>query len=111
MEEETSHAVKLQLLTTAMKLFFIRPPETQKVLGALLEKCIDEELHMDVHDRALLYYRLLRTNLDEVRWPGGGSALWASSFAPHHRHHALRFPSVRLSHELIAAPVLAPVQF
>lgn len=67
MEEETSHAVKLQLLTTAMKLFFIRPPETQKVLGALLEKCIDEELHMDVHDRALLYYRLLRANLDEAK--------------------------------------------
>lgn len=27
----------------------------------------DEETHMDVHDRALLYYRLLKTNPKEVR--------------------------------------------
>ena len=26
----------------------------------------DEETHMDVHDRALLYYRLLKTNTKEV---------------------------------------------
>ena len=26
----------------------------------------DEESHMDVHDRALLYYRLLKTNVKEV---------------------------------------------
>ena len=27
---------------------------------------LDEEVHMDVHDRALLYYRLLKTNPKEV---------------------------------------------
>eukprot|EP00040_Diaphanoeca_grandis_P001303 m.18080 g.18080 ORF g.18080 m.18080 type:complete len:808 (+) comp11828_c0_seq1:105-2528(+) len=67
MENETSSAVKVQLLTSAMKLFFSRPPEVQKVLGLLLEKTIDEEGDMDVHDRALVYYRLLRTNIDEAR--------------------------------------------
>lgn len=27
----------------------------------------DDEAHMDVHDRALLYYRLLKTNAKEVQ--------------------------------------------
>eukprot|EP00041_Stephanoeca_diplocostata_P036376 m.1324797 g.1324797 ORF g.1324797 m.1324797 type:complete len:805 (-) comp24852_c4_seq1:147-2561(-) len=66
-EDESSSAVRLQMLTTTMKLFFMRPPECQKALGSLLEKMIDEEAHMDVHDRALLYYRLLRTNIDEAK--------------------------------------------
>lgn len=66
-EEEASTAVRLQILTTAMKLFFARPPECQKTLGALFEKMIDDDSHMDVHDRALLYYRLLKTNVEEAR--------------------------------------------
>lgn len=81
MEDETSHSVKLQLLNSAMKLFFLRPPETQKVLGALLEKCIDEELHMDVHDRALLYYRLLRTSVDEAKRVVTSSDIGVDEFA------------------------------
>lgn len=27
---------------------------------------LDEEMHMDIHDRALLYYRLLKTDAKEV---------------------------------------------
>lgn len=67
MEDETSSAVKIQLLTAAMKVFFARPPEAQKVLGRVLEVMIDDELDMDVHDRALLYYRLLRANHTEAQ--------------------------------------------
>ena len=51
-----------------MKLFFKRPPEMQQMLGRLLDAVISDELHQDVHDRALLYYRLLKTNYGEVRW-------------------------------------------
>nr|CCA20281.1 AP1 complex subunit beta putative [Albugo laibachii Nc14] len=57
--EETSPLVQLELLTTAMKLFFKRPPEMQSVLGRLLSSAISDSTHQDVRDRALLYYRLL----------------------------------------------------
>ncbi|CAH3174324.1 unnamed protein product [Porites lobata] len=63
---ESSAEVKLQLLTATMKLFFKKPPECQDMLGRLLKYCVDEEVHMDVHDRALLYYRLLKTNTKEA---------------------------------------------
>ncbi|XP_078345034.1 AP-4 complex subunit beta-1-like isoform X2 [Oculina patagonica] len=63
---EQSAEVKLQLLTATMKLFFKKPPECQDMLGRLLKFCVDEESHMDVHDRALLYYRLLKTNPKEA---------------------------------------------
>lgn len=63
---EQSAEVKLQLLTATMKLFFKKPPECQDMLGRLLKFCVDEETHMDVHDRALLYYRLLKTNAKEA---------------------------------------------
>lgn len=65
-ESEQSAEVKLQLLTATMKLFFKKPPECQDMLGRLLKFCVDEETHMDVHDRALLYYRLLKTNAKEA---------------------------------------------
>lgn len=65
-DSEQSAEVKLQLLTATMKLFFKKPPECQDMLGRLLKYCVDEETHMDVHDRALLYYRLLKTNPKEA---------------------------------------------
>eukprot|EP00736_Rhodelphis_marinus_P014412 Rmarinus@m.11305 len=58
----TSEVVKLELLTAAMKMFFKRPPETQKMLGRLFVAGAEDVSHVDVHDRALFYYRLLRTN-------------------------------------------------
>ncbi|XP_062518423.1 uncharacterized protein LOC134193605 isoform X2 [Corticium candelabrum] len=58
--DEKSSQIRLQLLTATVKLFFKRPPECQEMLGQLLKHCINEETDMDVHDRALLYYRLLR---------------------------------------------------
>jgi hypothetical protein len=48
--------VKLALLTAAAKLFFSRPPEAQKLLGAALAAGLNDA-DQDVHDRALLYYR------------------------------------------------------
>jgi hypothetical protein len=49
-------AVRLALLTAAAKIFFKRPPEGQKLLGACLAAGLGDT-DQDVHDRALLYYR------------------------------------------------------
>ncbi|GBF87867.1 beta-adaptin A [Raphidocelis subcapitata] len=51
--------VRLALLTAAAKLFFRRPPEARKLLGSCLAAGLSDQ-DQDVHDRALLYYRLLR---------------------------------------------------
>ncbi|KAL4579665.1 hypothetical protein LXL04_015821 [Taraxacum kok-saghyz] len=58
-DDETSSEVRLHLLTAVMKCFFRRPPETQKALGAALAAGL-ADMHQDVHDRALFYYRLLQ---------------------------------------------------
>ncbi len=56
--------VKIALLTSTMKLFFQRAPEVQKMLGRLLLKATEDVTSQDLHDRALLYYRLLKTAVD-----------------------------------------------
>lgn len=56
--------VKTALLTNAVKLFFKRPPEVQKFLGRLLSKATEDVSSQDLHDRALLYYRLLKSAPD-----------------------------------------------
>ena len=56
--------VKLALLTATMKLFFLRAPETQRMLGRLLAKACDDVSSQDLHDRALLYYRMLKSSTD-----------------------------------------------
>mmetsp|Transcript_12750 Transcript_12750/g.28324 ORF Transcript_12750/g.28324 Transcript_12750/m.28324 type:complete len:682 (+) Transcript_12750:125-2170(+) len=61
--EETFTGVKLQLLTASMKLFFKRPPEVHRMLGRLFSMALNETSSQDLHDRALLYYRLLNTDL------------------------------------------------
>jgi len=65
--EEPSGAVRLEMLTAAVKLFYCRPPEMQLMLGRLLERAIRETSHPDVRDRALLYYRLLGSSPEEAR--------------------------------------------
>lgn len=50
-----------------MKLFFKRAPEMQPVLGRLLRKALDDTSNVDVRDRALLYYRLLRSHFPEAK--------------------------------------------
>eukprot|EP00979_Chaetoceros_neogracilis_P017894 scaffold10532_cov449-Chaetoceros_neogracile.AAC.11 len=56
--------VKIALLTSTMKLFFQRAPEVQKMLGRLLLKATEDVSSQDLHDRALLYYRLLKSAVD-----------------------------------------------
>uniref|UniRef100_UPI0037E8C3C7 AP-4 complex subunit beta-1 n=1 Tax=Semicossyphus pulcher TaxID=241346 RepID=UPI0037E8C3C7 len=64
---EASLGVKMELLTTTMRLFLCRPAETQDMLGRLLHYCIEEETDMCVRDQALLYYRLLHCGIEETR--------------------------------------------
>lgn len=65
-KEEESTSVQLMLLTSTTKLFFKRPPEVRNCLGSLLQQAI-ESSHPDVKDRALLYYRLLKNDVEEAR--------------------------------------------
>eukprot|EP00428_Durinskia_dybowskii_P013958 CAMPEP_0170223240 /NCGR_PEP_ID=MMETSP0116_2-20130129/11318_1 /TAXON_ID=400756 /ORGANISM="Durinskia baltica, Strain CSIRO CS-38" /LENGTH=834 /DNA_ID=CAMNT_0010473939 /DNA_START=28 /DNA_END=2532 /DNA_ORIENTATION=+ len=65
--EEQSGSVRLEMLTAALKLFFCRPPEMQRMLGSILEKAIEGTAHPDVRDRALMYYRLLEHSPEEAR--------------------------------------------
>ena len=60
--EEQSQEVRLELLSTCAKLFFRRPAEMQRMLGRLLDAAIADASYTDVHDRAMLYYRLLLGN-------------------------------------------------
>jgi AP-4 complex subunit beta-1 len=63
-EEVTDVGIKTALLTTTVKLFFMRPPEVQRMLGRLLSKATNDVSSQDLHDRALLYYRMLRSGTD-----------------------------------------------
>lgn len=63
-DEITDAGIKIALLTSTIKMFFLRPPEVQKMLGRLLAKTSDDVTSQDLHDRALYYYRLLRSGTD-----------------------------------------------
>merc|ERR1712146_518056 len=60
-------SVKINLLTATMKLFFKRPPEMQSMLGRLLAEAVNDVSSQDLHDRALLYYRLLKQDVNLAR--------------------------------------------
>ncbi|KPI90585.1 putative beta-adaptin [Leptomonas seymouri] len=55
--------VRLQLLTSAATLFFKRPPEMQKCLGRIFHALLNDFTNADVLDQALLYFRLMRTDV------------------------------------------------
>jgi len=70
--EEPERHVRLELLTAAVKLFLKRAPECQPMLGTLFTKALGEgdaagELDTDVHDRALMFYRLLQENVHKAK--------------------------------------------
>jgi len=65
-KEESSSVVRMELLSATMKLFFKRPPEVHKMLGKLLKAAISDTTKIDVRDRALMYYRLLKLDIHEA---------------------------------------------
>ncbi len=66
-DQESSISIKTQILTATMKLFFQRPPELQSMLGKLLKAALNDTSDQDLHDRALLYYRLLLNNVEAAK--------------------------------------------
>jgi hypothetical protein len=66
LKDEESVVVRNEVLTATLKLFFKRPPEVQKMMGRLFKFCLSENVSAAVHDRALLYFRLLRSNVREA---------------------------------------------
>jgi hypothetical protein len=80
-KEEESVLVRCELLTATLKLFFKRPPEVQKMMGRLLKACLAEGEGKLVHDRALLYFRLLRANVREAALIIGGDRAAVVDFA------------------------------
>jgi len=65
-EDDAATAVRMELLTSVMKLFFKRPPEMQKTLGRLLKMAVEDVNRVGVRDRALMFYRLLRLDVHEA---------------------------------------------
>lgn len=63
-ESISDSGVKTALLAATVKLFFQRPPEVKNMLGRLLKKATEDVSSQDLHDRALFYYRLLRSSPD-----------------------------------------------
>jgi vesicle coat complex subunit len=66
-EDEESVNIKLTLLSVTVKLFFKRPPEVHKMLGKLLNFAINDVTNQDIHDKALLYYRLLSSDVNAAK--------------------------------------------
>lgn len=64
--DDEPEAVRLELITAAVKLFFRRPPEMRAMLGRLLSAAVEDTAHVNVRDRALLYYRLLVYDVHEA---------------------------------------------
>lgn len=66
-EEQKSICVRLELLTTAVKLFFRRAPEVQAMLGRLFKALSEDDSSPDVLDRVHMYYRLLANDIDSAK--------------------------------------------
>lgn len=58
--------VKLAVLVATLKLFFKRAPECQAMLTRLLQMALNDTTDTDLHDKALLYYRLLRSSVEKT---------------------------------------------
>lgn len=66
-EEQKSSCVRLELLTTAVKLFFRRAPEMQAMLGRLFKSLSEDDATPDILDRVHMYYRLLMNDVDSAK--------------------------------------------
>lgn len=64
-EQREFNSVKLSsvLLTATFKLFFKRAPEVKKMLARFLEQLITNANETDLRQRAVFYYRLLKTDI------------------------------------------------
>ena len=63
--DEANDDVKLQLLVSSLTLFFRRPPEMQHILSDLFNNFMNSQM-INIKDRALAYYRLLKYDIQEA---------------------------------------------
>lgn len=83
--DEPSAAVRLELLAATVKLFLKRPAEMQAMAGRLLEAASADTRFTEVHDRAILYYRLLQHDVRAAKRvltaPVGAAAVFVEEAA------------------------------
>ena len=64
---ETNETVRLQLLTSTVQLFFKTPGEIHKMMSRLLNNAIKNTNQINVKERALFYYKLLKYDINKAK--------------------------------------------
>ena len=59
--------ISVELLTSITKLFFSRAPEMKEMLGKVMKYAISDSNDVDLRDRAMFYYKLLRSDLNVAK--------------------------------------------
>lgn len=63
---EDPDAVKLQLVTAAVKLYLKKPEESEALIQSLLKMATEEADNPDLRDRAYIYWRMLSTSPEKA---------------------------------------------
>ena len=59
--------VQLQLLTSIVKLFLMKPDETEALISEILKQCTEVVPNPDIRDRAYLYWRMLSSDPEAAK--------------------------------------------
>jgi hypothetical protein len=59
--------VQLQLISSIVKAYLVRPKETEEQLQFVLNEATRQTMHPDVRNRALIYWRMLSLSADAAR--------------------------------------------
>jgi len=59
---EEPDAVKLSLVTAAVKLYLKKPEQSETLIQSLLKTATEEAMNPDLRDRAYIYWRMLSTS-------------------------------------------------
>lgn len=80
-EKQEPLEVRHALLNASLKLFLLRAPEMQLVLGRLFSAILnDPNEDIDLKDRAAYYYRSLQSGLPEVKQALSATGLTIDKF-------------------------------
>lgn len=63
---EDPDAVKLSLLTAAVKLYLKKPEQSENLIQSLLKTATEEAMNPDLRDRAYIYWRMLSTSPEKT---------------------------------------------
>lgn len=59
--------ISVELITSIAKLFFGRAPEVKEMLGKFMKFAITDNNDVDLRDRAIFYYKLLKSDINMAR--------------------------------------------